>query len=77
MDDKRAIKRESLHMEVNNKKNCPFIGNSFSECYCNSMSSLLAEDALYYCGRNYMMCPIYEKKSHLKSKVTNKESVSR
>jgi len=63
MDDKRAVNREVPHMTLSNKKSCPFIGNSFSECYCNSMSSLKAEDALYYCGKNYMICSIYKEKS--------------
>lgn len=69
MGDKRAMKREAVDMAPGYKKSCPFIGNSFSECYCNSMDSLQAEDALYYCGRNYMKCPIYENKSHLMIKA--------
>ena len=73
MGDKRAVKRAMKRavpdMALSNKKSCPFIGNSFSECYCNSMNSLQAEDALYYCGRNYMICPIYENKTHLMIKA--------
>ena len=49
-------------MALRYKKSCPFIAESFSECYCNSMSSLKAEDALYYCGKNYVKCPIYKEK---------------
>lgn len=62
MGNKRAMKIESPHMALSDKKSCPFIGNSFSECYCNSMSSLQAEDALYYCGNHYSECQIYMEK---------------
>ncbi|MDT8316974.1 MAG: hypothetical protein RQ824_03150 [bacterium] len=62
MGNKRAMEIDSPHMASSDKKSCPFIDNSFSECYCNSMSSLQAEDALYYCGRNYLKCPVYKEK---------------
>ena len=77
MGDKRAMKREAVDMALAYKKSCPFIGNSFSECYCNSMNSLQAEDALYYCGRNYMQCPIYENRSHLMIKAKNRKDLKR
>ena len=77
MGDKRAMKRAVPDMALSNKKSCPFIGNSFSECYCNSMSSLQAEDALYYCGRNYMKCSIYESKSNMLIKAKDSKVLNR
>lgn len=71
------MKRAVPDMALSNKKSCPFIGNSFSECYCNSMNSLQAKDALYYCGRNYMKCPIFNNKSHLMIEAQDEKGVKR
>jgi len=62
MSDRKKTNLQSLKRDLSCKKSCPFIGISFSECYCNSMNSLKAEDALYYCGKNYVECPIYKEK---------------
>ena len=77
MSDRNKIKLRSLKWTLTYKKSCPFIGNSFSECYCNSMNSLQAKDALYYCGKNYVECPIYIKRSHLNPELVNEKSVNR
>ena len=44
------------------KGRCPFIGNSFPQCYCMDMNSLRIDDAIYYCGKNFTLCPIYNEK---------------
>ena len=77
MSDKTVMKRQSPDMALSYKKSCPFIDRSFSECYCNSMSSLKAEDAVYYCGKNYAECPIYKKRSHSNLESINVKSVNR
>ena len=77
MNDRKKTKLQSPEMALSYKKSCPFIGKSFSECYCNSMSSLKAEDALYYCGRNYVECPIFKNKSHLTLKDKDRKGVNR
>ena len=77
MSDKPAMKRQLSGMALSYKKSCPFINQSFNECYCNSMSSLQAEEALYYCGKNYRECPIYENKSHLMIEAADVKVVKR
>ena len=42
---------------------CPFIENSFPECHCNNMSSLKADEAIYYCGGHYEECAIFIEKT--------------
>lgn len=42
-------------------KLCPFIENPHEDCYILSMDSLKVEAAVYYCGRNYKKCDIYQR----------------
>lgn len=42
---------------------CPFIEDSFRECYCNDMRSLKTDEAIYYCGKHFEECPIYGEKA--------------
>ena len=77
MSDRKKIKPQLLKRDFSYKKSCPFIEESFSECYCNSMNSLQAKDALYYCAKNYVECPIYKKRSHLNLEFINEKSVNR
>ena len=57
----KAIKGVKVPLGKSGK--CPFIKNSFPECYCNDMSSLKADEAIYYCGRHFEECPIYREKT--------------
>ncbi|MDH3973426.1 MAG: hypothetical protein OEV42_04015 [Deltaproteobacteria bacterium] len=53
-------------------KNCPLIKKPFEECYCMNMSSMKIYDAIYYCGNNYKLCPIYKEKAAIPKKTYRK-----
>jgi hypothetical protein len=40
-------------------KFCPFINDNYEECYCNDLKSQNIETVIYYCGKNYKLCSIY------------------
>ncbi|MEQ8190893.1 MAG: hypothetical protein ABRQ39_23200 [Candidatus Eremiobacterota bacterium] len=50
------------------KEFCPFISNPSDKCYCFRLISRNINSFLYYCGKNFEKCEIYEKlKSNLNS----------
>ena len=53
-------------------KMCPFADRLFSECYCSSMNSLNAQEAVYYCGNNYEECSIFLNKQELRMRIDMK-----
>ena len=42
-------------------KLCQFIKNPHKDCYILTLDSLKVEAAVFYCGRNYKKCAIYQK----------------
>ncbi len=57
----KAIRGVKRPLESSGK--CPFIKDSFRECYCTDMNSLKADEAIYYCGGHYEECAIYLEKT--------------
>ncbi len=45
------------------KNLCPFVTETFDDCYCVSMDSRKIEAAIYYCGGNFEKCETYKKQT--------------
>ena len=62
MKNAEELKNRGFRETLRTKGKCPFIRNSFKECYCMDMNSLKTDDAIYYCGKNFTKCLIYREK---------------
>lgn len=47
-------------MEHQSSGQCPLVQDPLDECYCLNVSSLTAEETIYYCGENFEECAIYQ-----------------
>jgi hypothetical protein len=46
----------------NERELCPFIEEADKDCYCVEMTSLKVLDVIRFCGGQYGLCFIYQKK---------------
>lgn len=58
-----------INGEITTKKNkgkkiCPFIKESYKDCYITNMVSRNTESVIYYCGGNFEECAVYKSYAH-------------
>lgn len=53
--------KETIEFENYKGRKCPFINEILSACHCSDMRSTNIENAIYYCGANFIECPVYWK----------------
>lgn len=61
--------KEKMHKEskviLQGKGRCPLIDEALPQCYCSDTRSMAIDDIIYYCGRNYRQCAIYQNNKDL------------
>jgi hypothetical protein len=55
------LELEHSNRDKKKKMICPLIKNPLKECYCAKMDSLNTEETIYYCGKHYSRCGIYQR----------------
>ncbi len=55
MDEETILKKND------SRKLCPFIEESFEDCYITNMKSQNTESIIYYCGGDFQKCEMYKR----------------